>query len=43
MTGLHIDAVVLPGATAERTLTWLGLSSTPDLSADGSHVLFTER
>ncbi len=31
-----------PGATAERTLTWLGLSVTPDLSADGRHVLFSE-
>jgi len=31
-----------PGSTGDRELTWLGLSSAADLSADGRRVLFTE-
>jgi Tol biopolymer transport system component len=30
------------GASADRTLTWLGLSQVADLSADGSRILFNE-
>jgi hypothetical protein len=40
--GIELEALP-PGASKERDLTWLGLSSLADLSEDGDRVLFAER